>query len=218
MSDLTKILVIFDLDFTLIDNSFAICNAFNYALNFFNINPIANDIIIKKIGIPLKDMFLDYLNEENAEKGVLLFREYYSTHFFEGVKIIPGALELLIRLKESGYQLALLTSKKTKYALKLLEHIDLKKYFGFILGEEDYIKSKPDPAPIITARAHFPNVDKAFMVGDHIVDCLAAKNANVAFIGVLTGTTTKEEFKGCAGPNIAVLKSVKEIIPSKHLI
>ncbi len=218
MSDPTKILVIFDLDFTLIDNSFTICKAFEYALIQFQITPPPKVEIIRKIGIPLEEMFLDYIDEAKAKKGVLLFREYYSTHFFEGVKIITGAITLLEELKEIGYRLALLTSKKTEYAIKLLKHINLEKYFEIIIGEQAEFKPKPDPASINLIVSKFPDVKKTFMIGDHVVDGLAAKNAGIFFIGVLTGNTTHGDLKASATPEAIILESVQEINPTQHLI
>ncbi|NVM53382.1 MAG: HAD family hydrolase [Candidatus Helarchaeota archaeon] len=218
MSDLTKILVIFDLDFTLIDNSFAICKAFNYALESFQINPPMKEKIIEKIGIELKDMFLDYLDDANAERGVHLFRQYYRTHFFEGVKIIPGAIDLLEKLQGLRYKLALLTSKKTELAIKLLEYIDLKKYFDFILGEQQEFKPKPNPEPILYILSKFPKIDKVFMIGDHDVDCLSAKNAGINFIGVLSGNTSEKNLRKCAGEDAIIIKHVGNIDPPIHLI
>lgn len=213
----TKILVIFDLDFTLIDNSFTICKSFEYALNQFQITPPKKEQIKMKIGIPLKEMFLDILDDKNAEKAVHLFREYYGVHFFEGVKFLPGAKELLDKLKDLGYRLALLTSKKTDLAIKLLEYYDLKTYFEYILGEQQEFKPKPHPASIFHIISKFSKMEKVFMVGDHTVDCLAAKNAGINFIGVLTGNTTERELKNCAGKDAFILKSVKDVDPSKHL-
>lgn len=216
MRDPTKILIIFDLDFTLIDNSFTICNSFIHALELFKVPPPEKARIIQKIGVPLKDMFLDYLDEPNAKKAVQLFRDYYSVHFFEGVELIPGAIALLKELKEQGYRLALLTSKKTDLAIKLMDRIDLKQYFEFILGEQPEFKPKPDPASIFHIMARFPETNRAYMVGDHIVDCMAAQNSSIKFIGVLTGITSEKEFRNYADKDTIILESVKDILPSSH--
>ncbi|MFX1294036.1 MAG: HAD family hydrolase [Promethearchaeota archaeon] len=218
MSNPIKTLVIFDLDFTLIDNSFTICKAFNHALSHFQIKPVEKELIIKKIGIPLKEMFLDYLDDEKAEKAIYIFRKYYSIHFFEGVKFIPGAVEILKKLKELGYRIALLTSKKTDLAIKLLEYVGIKNYFEFILGEQKEFKLKPDPTSIKYLFSKFSEIDETFMIGDHVVDCITARNAGIKFIGVLTGNTSLEELQKCAGKNAILLKSIKELNPSRHLI
>jgi HAD superfamily hydrolase (TIGR01549 family) len=218
VSDPAKILVIFDLDFTLIDNSFTICNAFNCALKQFQLSAPETQKILDKIGIPLKEMFLDYLDEANAEKAVDFFREFYATHFFEGVKILPGALDLLTKLQNSGYQIAVLTSKKTELAIKLLEHIHLKQYFTLILGEEHRFKPKPDPEPIFYIQSKFPMVKKIYLIGDHLVDCLAARNAQINFIGVATGNTSESALRKCAGNNALILKNLQSLDPDRHLI
>ncbi|HUX98117.1 MAG TPA: HAD family hydrolase [Candidatus Deferrimicrobium sp.] len=218
MSDPAKILVIFDLDFTLIDNSFTICNAINYALKQFQLSAPETQKILDKIGIPLKEMFLDYLDEANAEKAVDFFREFYATHFFEGVKILPGALDLLTKLQNSGYQMAVLTSKKTEFAIQLLEHINLKQFFPLILGEEHKFRPKPDHESIFYIRSKFPSVKKVFLIGDHLVDCLAAQSAQINFIGVVTGNTSESALRKCAGKNALILKTLQSLDPKRHLI
>lgn len=52
-----KIVLSFDLDFTLIDNREGIVNSFNYALKKFNLPEIRNLEIEKMIGTPLDEMF-----------------------------------------------------------------------------------------------------------------------------------------------------------------
>ncbi len=218
MSDPTKILVIFDLDFTLIDNSIAIYNAFKYAFSHFQVNQLDNGELIKKIGLSLKTVFLDYLDEARAEKAVQLFREYYSVHFFEGIKFLPGAIDILETLSKLGYKLALSTSKKTDLAIKLVEHIGLKKYFSFVLGDQEGIEPKPSPDPLKYIISQFPGIIKAYMIGDHLVDLISAQKAQINFIGVLTGNTSEKEFRKYARRNTIIIQSVKDIRPSRHLI
>jgi len=218
LSDPTKILVIFDLDFTLIDNCVAIRNAFNYAAEALDIKPLDQKQIRANIGIPLKEMFLPYLDSEGAEKAVNYFREYYREHFFEGVKFIPGATALLRKLKKIGYNLALLTSKKTELAEKLLDYLMIKTCFSVIVGEQREFEPKPNPASVHYIISKFPEVEKAFLIGDHPIDCLTAQNAGINFIGVLTGSHSKEDFHICTAKNIIFLKSVREINPVLHLI
>ena len=210
--------MIFDLDFTLIDNSFTICKAFYFALDSFQVPLPPQERILAKIGIPLKEMFLEYLSAADAEKAKNLFREYYKTHYYEGVKFIPGALEVLEKLKGLGYFLAILTSKKTEYAKKLLEYLQLNKYFSYILGEQEDMAPKPNPAQLKYIISKFPTMERVFMIGDHLVDCLAARFAGIPFIGVLTGNTTEQELRKCAGPSAFLLKSIADLDPSQHLI
>jgi phosphoglycolate phosphatase len=218
LSDPTKILVIFDLDFTLIDNSIAICNAFNHAAKAFQREPFQKAQIMGMIGIPLKEMFLSFLGTEDADKAVLVFREYYQTHFSEGLIFIPGALNLLKNLKKLGYQLAVLTSKKTELAEKVLEYIHIKKYFRVFLGEQKEFEPKPNPASVKYIISKCTNVEKVFLIGDHPIDCLTAQNAGINFIGVLTGNHTEKDFHNCIDRSIILLKSVQEIDPVRHLI
>ncbi|MHA1266145.1 MAG: HAD family hydrolase [Candidatus Helarchaeota archaeon] len=218
MNDPAHILIIFDLDFTLIDNSYVIINAFNYALRQFHHPPPNPSKIRQKIGTPLQEMFLEYLPEPAIDSAVKFFRDYYESHFYEKVRILPGVLPLLKKLQRCGYKLAILTAKRTDLAICLLNHIGLAKYFDLILGEEKTIPPKPDPASIHFIISQFPGIQKVFMVGDHIVDCLAAKRAGISFIGVQTGTTTEEMLQQCVDHTGFILKNLQEFDPSMHLI
>lgn len=218
LSDPTKILVIFDLDFTLIDNSVAICNAFNYTAKAFQREPFQKAQIMSKIGIPLKEMFLPFLGADDAEKAVQIFRDYYRTHFSEGLKLIPGVKGLLKQLKKIGYNLALLTSKKTELAEQVLEYLKIKTYFPVIIGEQKEFKPKPDPASVKYIISRFSNIRKVFMIGDHPIDCLTAQNAGIQFIGVLTGIHSEEDFQNCMMKGLVFLKSVQWLNPALNLI
>lgn len=217
MSDPTTILVIFDLDFTLIDNSYAICQAFIHALQQFSVTPPKVEYIIAKIGIPLKEMFLEYLSAEKAQKAVTYFREHYASHFFENLTCISGAIDLLNDLRDLGYRIALLTSKKTEFAKKLLHHIKMDHYFAYVLGEQEDIAPKPSPASIKFIVAQFSGIQKVYMIGDHVVDCLASKRAGIGFIGVLSGNTPEADLRACAGEASVILETVRDIIPQIHL-
>ena len=89
--------VIFDLDGTLTNSHDGITNAVRYALNKMNL-PIPDEAGLRKyIGPPLVDSFQRYagMDAAAAERGALLFREYYvPTGRFEN-QVYPGIRELL---------------------------------------------------------------------------------------------------------------------------
>ena len=71
-----KIILSFDLDNTLINNSEGIVASFNYALNKYELPELESHVIESMIGIPLIDMFVAVTNQD-PKKLVLAFREYY---------------------------------------------------------------------------------------------------------------------------------------------
>ena len=57
----------------------------------------------------------------------------------------PGIRELLISLKEKGYQIAIASSTRTKLEEKQIEDAGLREYFDVIVGGDMVEKSKPEP-------------------------------------------------------------------------
>lgn len=83
-----------------------------------------------------------------------------------------------------------------------------KELIDIIVGAEDVKVEKPDPEGLLWTIEHLEmKNDDVLYVGDSLVDAKTAENAGTAFAGVLTGTTTREEFERyhCAyiGKNIA---------------
>lgn len=79
-----------------------------------------------------------------------------------------------------------------------------------IVGAEDVKVEKPNPEGLIFAISHLQTeCSEVLYVGDSIVDAKTAKNAVVSFAGVLTGTTTREDFGKY--PNVCIGEGIRDI-------
>jgi phosphoglycolate phosphatase len=203
-----KILLSFDLDFTLINNEEGIVNSFNYALNKYHLTSLKKKEILAMIGIPLDQMFLT-LTDVHITELMAAFREYYGSKGMFQVKIFPGVKEKLIELKKF-FILGVITSKKQELAIKLLEHLNLASYFSYILGESDNWKTKIDPNLIDYIHRKFPDY-QFVIIGDHPKDKELAIALDTPFIGVLTGKHTADELKHNSTVKTIILNSVNEI-------
>lgn len=206
-----KILLSFDLDFTLIDNRQGILNSFNHALKQYSLKQVGDDIILKMIGMPLKDMF-DSISPEQTPTLIKAFREYYGSEGLFQVSLIPKARETLLKLKKDGYTLGVITSKKEEMAIKLLEHLELSRLFHYIKGESDMMKNKTDPNLIRFISNQFSN-HEIIIVGDHPNDASLAKALKCHFIGVLTGQFDEVSLKNHLSEGISylILNNMSEI-------
>lgn len=210
MKENPNIVLSFDLDFTLIDNREGIINSFYYALKKFNLPLIEKAEIEKMIGIPLDQMFAKVSKLEPAKLSTS-FREYYSLKGIFQAILFPGAREKLEELKAS-FNLGIITSKKQEIAVKLLEFLDIAKYFDYILGETDQIKSKKDHRIRDFLFNKFPN-HRFVIIGDHPNDKELAKMLNCSFIGVLTGFSSSEDLKIDGSSAVIILNSINNITP-----
>ncbi|MHA1988476.1 MAG: HAD family hydrolase [Promethearchaeota archaeon] len=211
MQNTQKTLLSFDLDYTLINNRKGIVNSFNYALRKFKLPEVSKSIIEKMIGIPLNDMFSEF-TDLDPSKLSNSFREYYSTKGIYQSKLLPGVKTKLKELREYGFQLGVITSKKQELAVKITKILRINEFFNYILGESNQIKSKLDPNLKLFLHERYPS-SKFIIVGDHPKDALLSKYLNCPFIGVLSGSHDEESLRKARDNDkiSLILKNVKQI-------
>jgi pyrophosphatase PpaX len=94
------------------------------------------------------------------------------------VELYPDALYVLEKLKNSGRQIALITTSLRENVLHLLDKYQIHHYFDVVIANEDTNQHKPHPEPIIKALEELKgSKDKSVMIGDSDKDIGAANNA-----------------------------------------
>lgn len=205
--------ILFDLDGTLTDNGEGITNSVAYALRKFGMNPPPREELNKFVGPPLRDRFVAcYVGEENGDRAVEYYREYYRPHgIFENI-VYDGIPHMLEALKSAGCTLAIATSKPEIFAKKIADHFDLAKYFTVIAGadlESTRVK-KPDIIAYCLELLGQPDRSRTVMVGDREHDILGAKSAGLPGIGVTYGYGSREELT--AAHAIAIADTPADVI------
>lgn len=205
--------ILFDLDGTLTESAEGITNSVKYALEKYGISGVTTEELLKFIGPPLQDSFIEFyhFSEEDAIKAVAFYREYFSEKGIFENRVYDGIPELLGKLKQKGKKLFVATSKPEKFTNRILEHFDLAKYFDFVAGATmDNIRTKK--ADIIAyILEHIPSedFDKVIMIGDRHHDIEGAIANQIDSIGVLYGYGTKEELTKAGSTYIA--SSIEEL-------
>ena len=212
IKDQKKILLSFDLDNTLIDNSEGIVNSFNYALKKYNLPALERNKIERMIGTPLDDMF-EEISNINPKKLSRVFREYYGKKGIYQANLLPGVREKLDELKRKNFTLGVITSKKQEMAIKIVQILGIFDFFEYVIGESKQIKSKLDLNLKILLREKYKGY-KFVIIGDHPKDKALAENINAPFIGVLTGHHSAAELEQNSSVKTQILSSVKEIKPN----
>ena len=105
--------------------------------------------------------------------------------FMRGEGIVPA----LIALKESGCGLFVATSKPEKFAVKIIRHFGLERYFLGICGATDALSGNSKSEVIKSALERYKITDKPeiLMVGDRRHDIEGAKANGIKAAGVLYG-------------------------------
>jgi len=189
-------IILFDLDGTLIDSTDAIVSTFHHSFEIQNY-PHAKDEDIKAlIGYPLDIMYSELgVPKDRVWSFVGTYKEKYREISTIKTKLLPDAIEAVKKASEFA-ELGIVTTKTGKYSKILMEHFDLMKHFKVLIGYEDVKNPKPHEEPIIKALESFDTKNKEiWMIGDTKLDLISAKNANINSIGVLCGYGDEETLR-----------------------
>lgn len=179
--------ILFDLDGTLIDSTYAIIQGFKEAFSKTNISYPGDELLKKQIGYPLDIIFQNLGVKENIDSLVEIYKKRYREIYLETTTLLPNAKEAI--LKASTFAtLGVVTTKTSKYSKLILESHDILKFFGVVIGRDDVINPKPSPEPIQKALVALDKTtDNAFMIGDTKMDLISAKSTGIIGIGLTCG-------------------------------
>ena len=193
--------ILFDLDGTISDSGPGITRSVAYSLKKFGI--IIDDISTLNyfVGPPLKDSFRNNFgfDEEQSEKAVEYYREWYRDKGIHETTVYPGMAELVRKLHDMGKTIALATSKPTVFAKMVIEDYGLTDCFDLILGCE-LDGSRVEKPEIIAECLEFFGITeeekhRAVMIGDRCYDILGARACGIASIGLTFGYAPEGEME-----------------------
>lgn len=181
--------IVFDLDGTLIDSAPDIHAASNALLVEDGLPELTFEQVKSFIGkgVPhlvtrvLEASGLDPEGPKHAE-FVHRFEARYETAV--GLTVTyPGVVPALETLAGAGFALGICTNKPVGPTRAVLDHLDLTRFFGAILGGDSLSVRKPDPAPLhATVAALGGSADRTLYVGDSEVDAETARRAALPFL------------------------------------
>ncbi len=201
--------VTYDLDGTLVDSLSTIWASFNHMFRTLGYPEMTKEEVARKTSLSLLDFVKGYLQPDEAEQGVRIFREYYSKIFLEQTLIMPGAHEVVHDLDGSVIQ-GIITNKKGVFARSIARNLDISTPMSLILGAEDGYKAKP-AADMFHKFMETVSVteNEIVYVGDSPVDVVAAKNAGIDAFAVAGPVFSPEEL-ALLRPR-RVLRSISEL-------
>ena len=198
--------VLFDLDGTLTDPAEGITNSVAYALGRYGITVEDKRSLNCFIGPPLNDSFMKYygFTPEKAMEAIWVYREYFRDRGIFENEVYEGVNELLGKIMASGRKIVLATSKPEEFAVRILEHFDLMKYFDVVAGAsmDEKRNKKGDVIKYAMEKGGFSS-ENAVMIGDREHDIYGAKENGLPSIGVLYGYGDREELEKAGADFIA---------------
>lgn len=181
--------LLFDCDGTLIDTYDIILEAMRYTVNVVLGQDRSDEELMRGVGTPLEDQMRVFLNDESrVDKIVATYRAYNDSIHDAGVGIFPGVKDGLEVLKNAGYRMGVVTSKRHWLANRGLEICGIRDYFEVLIGSDDFPDHKPEPGPILEACRRM-GVDPAYCayIGDSPYDIKAGNAAGCTTFAALWG-------------------------------
>lgn len=187
-----KRLLIFDLDGTLVNTLKDLNAATNYALEKFNyplrtVEQTRNDIG-NGVAKLIERSTPNGVNNPDYPEVLKVFKEYYKEHYFDYSLPYPNIKETLIKLKENGYLLAVVSNKFDEGAKKLVTYF-FPNIFDRIQGALPNLNNKPhsDLVNKVLSELDIKNTQEVLYIGDTEVDYQTAVNSNVDCVLVAYG-------------------------------
>lgn len=210
---------LFDFDYTLADATNGIVESANHALSGMNFPLPPRDEIRRTVGMSLSESFT-YLtnNEEPGLKSMYtkLFKEKADEVMTQNTQLFQETNLVLSYLKSRGNQTGIVTTKYRYRIVEVLEKYRMAHLIDVIVGGDDVKNPKPDPEALNRAiRLLDTAKDNVVYIGDSIIDAKTANSANVDFIAVTTGTTTKDEFMQL--PHVSIISSLTGLVSDETM-
>ena len=201
-------IVIFDLDGTLLNTIDDLGYACNYALEHAGWPTHPIEAYPAKVGNGINNLIRRALpeadrTEENIQRVRTHFVPYYNEHNCDYTRPYEGIPELLKTLKERGYRLAVASNKYQAATEKIVNRF-FPGVFDVILGEREGIERKPNPQIVfdIIDRLTGETDCQLLYIGDSLVDMETARNADVPFVACSWGFVSRDQLSAADAEHI----------------
>ncbi len=181
--------IIFDMDGTLLDSSYAMTLSVNHVRDSYGLAPIKKEYLEYIINEPCLDLPMKLYGVVNYTQE---HRDRFAKHYLATanlhVKPYDGVYKFLESLYLKGLTLSIATNASDFFATNMLKGQDMLKFFSFVVGANNVKNSKPNPDMLhhISKLSNIP-LNESVLVGDSVKDEGAAQNANMDFLFVKWG-------------------------------
>lgn len=197
--------VLLDLDGTVVDSRSGIeasCRAALKALGH------PSDVLDLSglIGPPIEDIMRALLlpfNDNRIDQGVAAYRADYGSSGLYGSVLYDGILDALKALRRADARLMIATSKRRRFAIRILDHLGLSDLFEATYGSDEAgtLDHKPELlAHIIDRESLEPR--HCVMIGDRRHDIAGARANQMKSLGVLWGYGSRKELETAGATDI----------------
>jgi phosphoglycolate phosphatase len=192
-------LLLFDLDGTLIDSVADIATAANELRATYQLAPLPVSAVAQFVGGGVENLVRQLLRErEDAvfAEAIAFYRRAYERHCLDRTRPYPGVPETLAAMRRASSALAVISNKPEGFSRRILDGLGLLSLFDLVVGGDTVVPTKPDPAPLVHAMQKLGvTPQETWMVGDSPGDIRAGRAARCGTVAVTYGLRTREELE-----------------------
>lgn len=197
--------MLFDVDGTLVDSTYHHALAWQRAFTRHDVEvPLWR--VHRAIGMGGDRLVAHVADEATEERLGDRLRDAWREEYVElraEVRPLPGARELIRRLRAEGYRVALASSGDPQFSREAVEMLGVGGEIELLTTSEDVDSSKPAPDLVGETLDRMGGVERAVLVGDTGYDVEAARRAGLACIGLLSGGIGRAELLDAGAAAVA---------------
>ena len=187
---MSRTLLIFDLDGTLVDSKKDLTSSVNYLRLQYGLPELSEAQVSVFIGdgalMLVRRALEGTVSEDKVQSALQLFLSYYREHMLDQTNLYPGVRATLERLQDCT--LAVLTNKPVRFSTLMLQGLGILDRFAVVYGGNSFERKKPDPVGILQILSDTnARSQNTWMIGDSAIDVLTGRNAGVTTCGVTWG-------------------------------
>lgn len=202
--------VLFDLDGTVIDSGSIILASMRHATHEVLGREYDDAELMAAVGGPGLEAQMAAIAPDRVDELVRVYRAH-NEPLHDELECCPGMDDVLVRLKEEGRRLGIVTAKRRVTVELAFARLPLAHLFETVVGGDETDRHKPDPEPLLLAaeRLGVAAAETAY-VGDSPFDVRAAKAAGMYSVAVTWGQIHDRERLAAEEPD-AIVDSAEEL-------
>ena len=179
--------VLFDFDGTVIDSGAIILASMRHATREVLGLEASDAELMRAVGGPGLEAQMRSFAPDRVDELVTAYRAH-NEPLHDELETCTGMEDVLLRLKEEGRKLGVVTAKRRVTVQLAFDRLPLEHLFDTVVGSDETTRHKPDPEPLLLAatRLGAEPAETAY-VGDSPFDVAAAKAAGMHAVAVTWG-------------------------------
>jgi pyrophosphatase PpaX len=203
--------VLFDLDGTVVDSGAIILASMRHATREVLGRDYSDEELLQAVGGPGLEAQMGALAPDHVDRLVDVYRAH-NEPLHDDLEACAGMEEVLVRLREEGRRLAVVTAKRRETVELAFARVPLGHLFETVVGGDETERHKPDPEPLLLAAERLEaDPSETAYVGDSPFDVRAAKAAGMFAVAVTWGRIHDRERLEAERPD-ALVDSAEELL------